>query len=308
MLALRRPGCGGTSAPSASARRRRWRRRPGWHARSPSPTSRARCARPGPRPGARGTRTGCGHRGRRHRPRPRPPPGGRDGWRRCASQFRSGDWHTTRSGRTRRITREMAARNSRLAVTRPSGNPRKVTSVTPTARRRLQLLLAADGGHLGPGDRLVRAAGVTVGDDAVGHLDAPAGPRRHRAGGAEVDVVGVGGDDQDAARRHRIRRRWSAAQVGRARDAPRWSTGRRRSARKVDRRRLGRVPVRLRISRGSRRPGRPGGGRWRTSRRWASAGRSGSGCARSRGPGSTGRARRPGRPEPARAVRPERWR
>ena len=53
---------------------------------------------------------------------------------------------------------------------------------------------------------------------------------------------------------------------------------------------------RLRPSRASRRPGRPAGGRWRTSRRSASACRCGSGCARSRGSGSTGPATRPGRP------------
>ena len=58
------------------------------------------------------------------------------------------------------------------------------------------LLGAPDPGDLGPGDGRVEATGVAVGAHAVGHLDPGGGPGGHRARGAEVDVVGVGGDDE----------------------------------------------------------------------------------------------------------------
>ena len=57
--------------------------------------------------------------------------------------------------------------------------------------------------HVGTGDRAVRSAGVAVGDDAVGHLDPRLHPCRHRAGHAEVDVVGVGASPPGSARRPR---------------------------------------------------------------------------------------------------------
>jgi hypothetical protein len=60
----------------------------------------------------------------------------------------------------------------------------------------LDLLGAPDGGDLGPVDSRVEAARVAVGAHAVDDLDARAGPGRDGAGGAEVDVVGVGRDDQ----------------------------------------------------------------------------------------------------------------
>ena len=61
-------------------------------------------------------------------------------------------------------------------------------------------------GLLGPADRrhlrarqvAVVAAGLAVGAQAVRHLDARVGPAGDGAARAEVDVVGVGGDDQDA--------------------------------------------------------------------------------------------------------------
>src|SRR4051812_5903316 len=46
--------------------------------------------------------------------------------------------------------------------------------------------------------RLVEAAGIAVGDDAVGDLGAGRRPRRHRPRAAEVDVVGVGEDAEGA--------------------------------------------------------------------------------------------------------------
>ena len=48
------------------------------------------------------------------------------------SQLRSGDWVSTRSGRTWRMTRLMSRRSSGVACTMPSGWPRKRTSLTPT--------------------------------------------------------------------------------------------------------------------------------------------------------------------------------
>ena len=60
------------------------------------------------------------------------------------------------------------------------------------------LLRLPDAGDLRAGDRGVEAACVAVGDNAVRHLDAGLGPRRDGSGGPEVDVVGVGGDHQDA--------------------------------------------------------------------------------------------------------------
>src|SRR5712692_8015301 len=53
--------------------------------------------------------------------------------------------------------------------------------------------------HVGAGDARVASASVAIGDDAVGDVDAGVGPARDRAGRAEVHVVRMGGDDQDAA-------------------------------------------------------------------------------------------------------------
>jgi hypothetical protein len=49
------------------------------------------------------------------------------------SQRRSGDWVSTRSGLTWRMTRLMSRRSSMVGCSRPSGCPRKCTSVTPTS-------------------------------------------------------------------------------------------------------------------------------------------------------------------------------
>ena len=63
------------------------------------------------------------------------------------------------------------------------------------------LLLAAQLRHLDAALATVRAAGVAVGDDAVRDVDPLAGPGRDRARAAEVDVVRMGGDDEDALER-----------------------------------------------------------------------------------------------------------
>jgi hypothetical protein len=65
---------------------------------------------------------------------------------------------------------------------------------------RVRLLAAADAGDVGSGHLRVEPAGVAVGDHAVGDVRAGVGPPCHGAGGAEIDVVGVGGDDQAPAR------------------------------------------------------------------------------------------------------------
>ena len=70
-------------------------------------------------------------------------------------------------------------------------------------------LLDPDGGRGGPllglPDRgyalargVVEAARVAAGDQQVRHFDAGVDPAGHRAGGPEVDVVGVGHDAQRA--------------------------------------------------------------------------------------------------------------
>ena len=62
--------------------------------------------------------------------------------------------------------------------------------------RGLGLLLAADRGHLRPRDREIEAARLAVGDEAVAHRHPGVGEVGDRAGRTEVDVVGMGLDDQ----------------------------------------------------------------------------------------------------------------
>ena len=84
-----------------------------------------------------------------------------------------------RCGRTWRITRLMSRRSS--CVPR-GGRPDSRGSGCPRRRPPCRGLLLGSRGSRGcrRGDRRVEAAGVTVGADAVGHLDARCGPRRHR--------------------------------------------------------------------------------------------------------------------------------
>ena len=58
------------------------------------------------------------------------------------------------------------------------------------------LLATAHRADLAASDRRVEPAGVAVSDQAVRDDDAAVGPRRDGASGAEVDIVGVGTDDQ----------------------------------------------------------------------------------------------------------------
>ena len=71
-------------------------------------------------------------------------------------------------------------------------------SSTPSSAPAARCSSAADAGHVRARDRPVRAAGVAVSGNAVSHLMTGLDPGGHRARGTEVDIVGVGGDDQDA--------------------------------------------------------------------------------------------------------------
>ena len=65
-------------------------------------------------------------------------------------------------------------------------------SVTPTSAAARLLLLRPHGHDLFALGR-VEAAGIAVGHDAVADLNSCRGPGRDGSGGAEVDIVRVGG-------------------------------------------------------------------------------------------------------------------
>ena len=88
------------------------------------------------------------------------------------SQFRSGDWVSTRSGLTWRMTRLMSRRSSTVRLDHAVGVPEEAHVADADDRGRGTLLVLAERRHVGPGHGAVRAAGVTVGGDAVGDLDA----------------------------------------------------------------------------------------------------------------------------------------
>ena len=71
-------------------------------------------------------------------------------------------------------------------------------SVTPTAAAASVCSMRRMRGHLLARDAPIRSARVTVGDDAVGHRHAGVGPFRGGSRIAEVAVVGVGDDHEDA--------------------------------------------------------------------------------------------------------------
>jgi len=125
-----------------------------------------------------------------------PRPGDQGGWRRCDPS--SGPGSGTPTGR--------AGNCARPAHVPSQVQGRGQTTVRVTEKSNIAhpelgaggaLLLLADAGHVRPGDRPVRAAGVAVGGDAVGNLDAgfdqvATDPR------PEVHVVRMGRHDQDA--------------------------------------------------------------------------------------------------------------
>ena len=109
---------------------------------------------------------------------------------------RTGDWVMTSVGRTWRITRDRSRRSVRSATTRPSPVAEEDERLDAHLLGGPRLLDAAHRGHLRTGDGEVEPARVTIGDEAVGDVDACVGQHRHGAGGTEVDVVGMCGDDQ----------------------------------------------------------------------------------------------------------------
>ena len=96
------------------------------------------------------------------------------------------------------MTRARSRRSASVASTAPSGYARKRTSSTPTIFAGRDLLVAAQRSHLRAWDAELRAAGVAIGHDAVGDLDAAVGPHRDRARDAEVDIIGMRHDHEDA--------------------------------------------------------------------------------------------------------------
>ena len=64
--------------------------------------------------------------------------------------------------------------------------------------RRDTLLLFAKVGHRKARHRTVGAASFAARTDAIRDIDASIGPAGDRTGGAEIDIVRVGGDDEDA--------------------------------------------------------------------------------------------------------------
>ena len=112
------------------------------------------------------------------------------------SQLRSGDCIISRCGRRWRMTREMSRRSSMLAGEPAVGVAEEDDVLDADLLGRGALLGLPDAADLAARHVGVEAAGVAVGADAVRHLDAGVGPGRDRAGGAEVEVVRVGDDDQ----------------------------------------------------------------------------------------------------------------
>ena len=140
------------------------------------------------------------------------------------SQLRSGDWISIRCGRTWRTTRLMSRRSSVRHRQPAVGVAEEDDVLDADGLRGSALLGLPDAGDLAARDVGVEAAGVAVGADAVRHRDARGGPRRDRAAGAEVDVVGVRGDDQGALDLAVLQRRGGSGS-GARHAAGSWVTG-----------------------------------------------------------------------------------
>ena len=97
----------------------------------------------------------------------------------------------------------MSRRRSRVSSSRPSGIAEEPDVGHADRGRGGPLLGLAQRAHL-VARGVVEAAGVAVGDDAVGDLGAGRGPGGDGPGAAEVDVVGVG--ERRTARARRARR------------------------------------------------------------------------------------------------------
>ena len=156
------------------------------HASRPSSASSVECA------------TGSGRRGRPRAWRPRRTPGGRGASRGFGpSHARRRQQHDVRAD----LPDDPADVASQPAVT--------VELAVAVAEEphvgdahgfgRSELLLAADRGDLGSGNCGVEAAGVTVGGDAVRHVDTAGRPAARWSRSPEVQVVRVRGDGQDSS-------------------------------------------------------------------------------------------------------------
>ncbi len=104
-----------------------------------------------------------------------------------------------RCGRTCRITRLRSRRSSIEGDRDAAVRVAEPADVLNADRLGGGLLLRPpDARDVGAGDRLVEAACIPVGDDAVRHLDAGLGEGGDGACGPEIHVVGMRGYDEDA--------------------------------------------------------------------------------------------------------------
>ena len=93
--------------------------------------------------------------------------------------------------------REVEGSGDRLFIT-DYASERQLVSWVLGLGENAWVLAPAQLGDLGPGGAAVRAPGVAVGDDAVGHLATLRRPACRAARAAEVAVVGMGDDNEDA--------------------------------------------------------------------------------------------------------------
>ena len=102
----------------------------------------------------------------------------------------------TSCGLTWRMTRASSSAQAEVGLQPAVGLGEEHEVVDADLLGRPGLLLAAQRRHLGPAHGVLEATGVAVGDDAVRDVDAPVGQAGDRARGTEVDIVGMGRDDQ----------------------------------------------------------------------------------------------------------------
>ena len=110
--------------------------------------------------------------------------------------MRIGDCVMTTCGRTMRMTRLMSWRSCHVGHDAAVHVAEEVQRGDTDLGGRLRLLLTTDRRHLGARDRAIEPARLAVGDEAVHDLDPGVGEHGDRAGGREIDVVGVRHDDE----------------------------------------------------------------------------------------------------------------
>ena len=122
------------------------------------------------------------------------------------SSVRCGDCAMTRWGRTWRINRLMSRRSSSVGSNATVGEAEEVHVVHADHGRGLRLFVAPQRRHVRSGDAGLRAACVAVGHDAVRDVHAGVGQGGDHPGPAEVDIVGMGRDDEDSLDAREIER------------------------------------------------------------------------------------------------------